>query len=369
MDDFLKSLSHLRVICAEDEAGIRENLVDFLKIYFEEVYEAKDGAEALELFKIHKPDVVITDILMPRLDGIGLSKEIKKISKDTKIIISSAYSDTSYFQEAIDIGIFGYMMKPFNKSKIEEILAKCAKEITYQKNIEESKKEITEQNMKLIEEVKLEKEKAEEALGTLIQKLKYETIGEMVHVITHQWNNNLNSINLLIGTLFEIMENNNIESIIDDDELQMYQKVQNQLGEQVRFLAETIYDFKTFFKQDRLMKCSDFSDIVKKAINLIKQPIEKHNISVVVESKLQVEQLTVCCNTGELKHVVINLIKNAWDAIDSKISNDCYFKGLIKIVLKQDDFYGIVEIEDNGGGIPSELLDKIFEQHFTTKGD
>ncbi|NWF66856.1 MAG: response regulator, partial [Campylobacterales bacterium] len=87
-----------------------------------------------EVYLEKKPDIVITDILMPRLDGLKLSKEIKNISNETKIIISSAYSDTKYLLEAIEIGVFGYIIKPYNKQQIDDILIKCSDSISYEKN-------------------------------------------------------------------------------------------------------------------------------------------------------------------------------------------------------------------------------------------
>ena len=128
----LKSFS---VLCVEDEADVREELGQFLTRRVKKLYLATNGKQGLELFIKHKPDIVVTDILMPVLNGLDMAKEIKLISPDTPIIITTAFNEADFFLRAIDLGIDKYVLKPIKAQKfiasLEEIawLLKAQKEL------------------------------------------------------------------------------------------------------------------------------------------------------------------------------------------------------------------------------------------------
>lgn len=114
----------LSVLFVEDESIIRIEFIESLKSYINTVYGAKDGAEGLELYKKHLPDVVITDIKMPNLNGLDMAREIKKIDPVIPIIVVTAYSDSDLLVNAIEIGINHYIIKPINIDKILDALQK-----------------------------------------------------------------------------------------------------------------------------------------------------------------------------------------------------------------------------------------------------
>ncbi len=113
-----------RVLYAEDEASLQESVARYLKKFFADVDVAADGEEGLQLYKKKSYDLVITDILMPKLNGIEMLKKIKEIKSDQEVIVVSAYSDSSYFSEAIMLGVSGYILKPVNFSQMNEALSK-----------------------------------------------------------------------------------------------------------------------------------------------------------------------------------------------------------------------------------------------------
>ncbi len=127
---FLKELSLLYV---EDESAVREIFYEMMKRYFKKVFVAKDGEEGLELFKKHDPDIVITDIRMPKMNGLKMVEEIKKIDSEAFVIFITAFSDSEYLKEALELGAEGYMIKPLNKHKLIEKLNHLAKMIHHKK--------------------------------------------------------------------------------------------------------------------------------------------------------------------------------------------------------------------------------------------
>ena len=116
------NLKKYTVLYAEDEKGTRENIAELLKMLFKKVYIAENGDDAYDLYLKHMPDLVITDIKMPGLDGIELAKEIRKISTDTQIIIISAYTDVDYMLSAVELSLVRYVVKPLTETKLNKAL-------------------------------------------------------------------------------------------------------------------------------------------------------------------------------------------------------------------------------------------------------
>ena len=118
----------IRVFLVEDEVTVRENIkrmVPWEAYGFELVGEAADGELALPLIRKYQPDLLITDIKMPFMDGLTLCGIVKKEQPGIKIVILSGYDEFSYAQQAISIGVEDYLLKPIRKAafvkRLEEI--------------------------------------------------------------------------------------------------------------------------------------------------------------------------------------------------------------------------------------------------------
>ncbi len=109
---------NIKVLYAEDEEGIRENISFILSLLFKEVLVAKDGQEALELFEEGKPDLLIFDICMPKIDGLDVLKEIRKTDKDIPAIMLTAHTEQHYLFRAVELKISRYLLKPFSKDEL-----------------------------------------------------------------------------------------------------------------------------------------------------------------------------------------------------------------------------------------------------------
>lgn len=115
MNEILKGLT---VLLVEDEDKIRINMVSAMENVFNKILSAQNGDEGIKKFKKYNPDFVITDISMPILDGLDMSKEIRKISKDTPIVVLSAFSEKEKLLKAIEIGIDKYIIKPIDMEEL-----------------------------------------------------------------------------------------------------------------------------------------------------------------------------------------------------------------------------------------------------------
>jgi len=120
----LKSSS---LLLAEDEELVRESFGRLLSLYIDTLYLAKDGEEAYELYKKHQPDIVITDVKMPKINGIELIKKIREKDKTIPIIITSAYTDREYLLDAIKLSLVEYIVKPMKETHLNQVLKNVAK--------------------------------------------------------------------------------------------------------------------------------------------------------------------------------------------------------------------------------------------------
>jgi len=108
------------LLYVEDDASARERIVEQLIRRYPglRVVQAANGAEGVAAFKAHRPDVVLTDLMMPEMDGIAMSEQIKALDEDATILALTAFSDTANLLRAIDVGINGYLLKPLSYHKL-----------------------------------------------------------------------------------------------------------------------------------------------------------------------------------------------------------------------------------------------------------
>lgn len=115
----------ITTIIVDDELWVCQlikRIVNWEELNFSIIGEAYDGNEALELIKTKKPDLVITDIRMPGIDGINLIKNVKELGLETGFIIISGYSDFEYAKGALKYGALGYLLKPIDRKELTDLL-------------------------------------------------------------------------------------------------------------------------------------------------------------------------------------------------------------------------------------------------------
>ena len=118
-------LKNITILYAEDEAALREITLNILKGFTKKQLVAEDGAQGLQLFKDYESeiDIIITDVNMPNMNGLEMIREIKKINPNIPIIVATAFSNTEYLLEAIDIGVDKYVLKPIDMKKLLQTMS------------------------------------------------------------------------------------------------------------------------------------------------------------------------------------------------------------------------------------------------------
>jgi len=119
------SLQDLSLLFVEDDRAVQDAMLEFLEdLPFKNVYTAFDGKEGLEKFHQYKPDIVLTDYRMPFMNGLEMSREIKKTNSDIPIILITAQFEKEITEEAVDIGVDAYLFKPISLERLEKIVLK-----------------------------------------------------------------------------------------------------------------------------------------------------------------------------------------------------------------------------------------------------
>jgi putative nucleotidyltransferase with HDIG domain len=155
---------------------IRSGVATYLNKLFSDVVSAENGLEALEYYKRGDYDIVITDIQMPQMDGLEMLAQIKRINPEQETIVVSAYSDASYFTDAIRLQVSGYIIKPINFIQLNETLYRSLTRLVmikenreYKENLEEMVARRTRENLRLETE---KYENFEQTLQSLVQMIE-----------------------------------------------------------------------------------------------------------------------------------------------------------------------------------------------------
>lgn len=323
-----------RILYIEDEKAVQEELSEVLENYCYELLVADDGFQGLKLYKDHSPDIVLTDIRMPRMDGIEMSKKIREIREDAPIIFTTAFSDVEYFQEAIELQVDGYILKPISLDALEKKIGSIIKNLALKREL-------------------FDKEQM------LLQTSKLASMGEMIGNIAHQWKQPLSVIS---------MSTNNLKVSLELGTELKEEKVLEcvrQVSEQIRFLSRTIDDFRGFFQPHKKQEAYNLKKFLDKCVSLVSASFDSNMIKTIRDIDAKINSYG---DPNQLLQAVINILNNAKDALKS--ASDIQEKLVFIVTAIEDDAENIViTIKDNAGGIPQHILPKIFDPYFTTKED
>ena len=361
-----------RILVVDDEVKACELLKRFLQAKGYEAVTAYNGVEALDKLKIAPVDLIITDILMPKMDGFQLCRECKtndKLRQVPFVFYTATYINKKDEEFALNLGAEKFIIKPLDLDKflkiIETLIEECrsAAPGAPRISIKEDKDYLTEHNKRLIAKLDkkvldLEKEievrkKMEEYI---IKEQKLESLSTLAGGIAHDFNNFLSII--LYNVTFAKSCTNPTEEIYG----------------YLAYIEKASTEAKDLTKQ--LGSFSKCGEPVKKKISIpaLINKLTKLTLSdsaVNCESYISNDIWLIDADEGQMKQVISNLIINAKQAMPEG--------GIIRvraenISVTAEDYLPLTEgkyvkviIEDQGTGIPDEDLQKIFDPYFTTK--
>ncbi len=131
---------NLSVLLVEDDRLSLFVYAEFIRNIVTDVYTATNGFEGVEVFREKRPDIIITDIMMPRMDGLEMIRKIKEIDPQVKAIMISGHSEADYFIRSIDLGVDGYLLKPVDNKRLENKITELGRHILLQQKVVETEK-------------------------------------------------------------------------------------------------------------------------------------------------------------------------------------------------------------------------------------
>lgn len=198
------------------------------------------------------------------------------------------------------------------------------------------------------------KKEVEAQQNVIVEQSKSAAMGEMISMIAHQWRQPLQAVSILIQKLplTKMIEGEITDEVLD--------QVVDDIGQQLEYMSKTIDDFRDFFRPDKEKEIILVSKLVDRARDFLAYMLKVDSIALKIITQ---DDTQIQLHINEVVQVLINIIKNSRDAmIDNKIENRTIE---IKHYIQKDN--AVIEIKDNAGGIPEDIMDKIFDPYFSTK--
>lgn len=323
-------LSTLRLLYVEDEPEVREQTGRFLARRVKDLVCAADGVEGLTLFREQAPDLVITDIMMPRMDGLAMAQGMRELAPHVPIVVTTAFDQNVHLHRAIEVGVNHYVVKPVDSDQLERCLELCARQL------------------------RLERQAA--ALEAERQRLLHqESIGILAQGLAHDLNNLLQAILGWAGLARTLAEPGG--------------KVANALAQmevseqQGKALAERLFLLnKTGFPQETGTLEGPLKEAVVEALA---------GSTVEVEYRLDGLDTLLHFDLVHIRQVFLQLTLNAREAMTERgrlrVSSE-------RCVVEQGNPMAMLPgpclhltFQDEGPGIDADVLSRIWDPYFTTK--
>ncbi len=326
-------LKNFTILYVEDDKDTNEVISSILKSNFKEVHTAYNGQEGLAAYKQNRPDIVLSDIQMPMMNGIEMATSIKEINPHQEIAIFTAFNEPDHLKKAVNIGISKYILKPINEEQFFGALLSMAKVI---------QADIDHETTRHLLEV----------------QSKTAAVGDMIGYIAHQWRQPLASISAMLMNFHADLE---FERPVSKEEHESFIKG---VQDNIMYLSNTINDFRHFFhSDDGQIEEFGLDALLNNLMTLTGAMLKDEHIEVVLDVQ---ENITIKQEKNSLLHAILNIINNAKDAF---VQGGVDPKSRYLFIHASKDEKGLVSIriKDSAGGIDESIIKDVFLPYSTTK--
>jgi signal transduction histidine kinase len=340
-----------RVLIVDDEEDLRYVYTRQLRGDGYLLDTAVDGEEAIEKIRTTEYAVILTDMRMPRKDGLAVIAAAREHLPDAEIIVLTGHGSLENALQAFKAGnIFEYLLKPLDDIGVLNTVVARAIE---RRNLRKHNRELFEQLQRAYEELRQKSE-------MLIQNEKMSAIGVLAAGVAHELNNPLTAVVGFAQMIAEKLKANRPANWSDTEYERAQQALENlvQGAHRARDIVGSLLRFARATKPDA-RTLVDINQTLRDAFVFTEHLLLRHGI--VLEKRLAPELPPVWGNSARLQHVFTNLLINAQQATPSG--------GTVRVLTERaEQPKGVwVHVEDTGEGIPPEALERIFEPFYTRK--
>ena len=332
-----------KILVVDDDQQILNLVARSLQELGCEILLAHDGHEGLQRFLEERPPLVVSDLLMPKIDGLTLMKAIKEASPTTEVLIVTAHADLSSAIEAVRQGAFDYLTKPFD---VETLRLRVNRALERHRLVSEKETLLKE----LEARVQARTAALVESQRQLRNSEKLTAVSHLAAGLAHELGNALG----IIGGSVQVLLGKGGECWREGRE---YLEA---IHRNVAAADRTIRDLLDFARpREPCWKVMDVTEPLDRVRLLLKGEFAKRGVEVV--TRYAPGPLRIQGDQEQLEHVFLNLLLNAMQAMEAG--------GTITLAAVSDPPQWIrVDVTDTGRGIPREHLDQIFDPFFTTRG-
>jgi signal transduction histidine kinase len=327
------------ILVVEDNRDLADNIGRCLKPYYN-IRIAHNGKEALEKLKEELPDLIVSDVMMPEMDGYELCRRVKddELTRHIPVVLLTARTKLSEKIDGYKHGADQYLAKPFNPKELQVIIESLLSQRELQSKLSKALKTLQETQVQLVHTARLE------SVGLLAAGLAHEIKNKMYCLRAGLSGINKRLLMLQEGKLTLAETHDSLINALNTNEKAL---------ESSLYVVNALLDFSRKNKEG--MGFSDLNKGIEDTLTIV-MPMVKDKISI--EKDLH-EIPLVECRLEEINQVLMNLVINAYQAMTGP--------GMVRISTSRVDTEVVIVVSDNGPGIAAEHLDKIFTPFFSTK--
>ena len=371
LEDLVVFSKSVKVLYIENNESLRKSSLGVFKIFFDKIDSASNEEDAYNYFLNNRYNIIITTLDLPNNGGLELVKKIRKISRDITIFVISRDADKDHFMDLIKLGTDGYVLKPVRVAQFVDVLQKVIEKFKNKQELYEYKINLENKVLEKTKEIQIANDelkylnnslnaKVQEELAKNIEKerllfeqSKMASMGELIGNISHQWRQPLSVISTAASGL---SLQKDMDILTDED---FYDSC-NMIIKNSKSLSKIIDDFRDYIVEDNHTISCNITKIIDDFISLISTYAKSNYIKLDIE---QIEEQNILIKVNELMQSLLNIFNNSKDVLEKNELENRYF--FIKVYIKDNNLF--IKLKDNGGGIPKDIISKIFEPYFTTK--
>lgn len=327
-----------RLLLIDDEPGIRRMMSLDLSADGYQVRTAADGQSGLDAFGDERPDIVLTDLKMPGMDGIEVLRRIKAQSPETEVIVITGHGDLELAIQSLQLGASDFITKPVSEAALSVALQRAKERLGLKTELKAHTQDL--------------ERRVAEATAKVLASERLAAVGQSVSALVHSVKNILSGLK---GGNYLVRQG------LKTDKRHIIQQGLEMLERNVNRISSLCYDLLSFGKPRKPELCPvDLREICADAVEYMWPEAEAREVDLDLVER---PQALVCqVDRKAILDAVLNLVSNAIDAAAT------VNEGQVRLAVDEGEDYFALSVDDNGPGLDEEALRKVFQGFYSSKG-